>query len=109
MDSSAAVRPRFKSCVQPIISSDSGLFLLSEGRQAWIPDRIYATVAPMLDGAHEVEAIFAALSDTYPVEQVFAALDRPCPDAAGRGVPGAARGCAGPSTLLGAFRTGAPL
>ena len=76
MDVDAAVRPRFKSCVQPIISSDDGLFLLSEGRHAWIPDPIYAALAPMLDGAHEVEAIFEALSDTYPVEQVFAALDR---------------------------------
>ena len=76
MDPDAALRPRFKSSVQPIISSDNGLFLLSEGRQAWMPDPIYAAVAPMLDGAHEVEAIFEALSDTYPVEQVFAALDR---------------------------------
>jgi oxazoline/thiazoline synthase len=76
MDSGAAVRPRFKSCVQPIISSESGLFLLSEGRHAWMPDPIYAAVAPMLDGTHEVEAIFKALSDAYSVEQVFAALDR---------------------------------
>ena len=30
----------------------------------------------MLDGTHEVEAIFSALSDVYPVEQVFAALNR---------------------------------
>lgn len=76
MEPSAALRPRFKSSVQPIISSDAGLFLLSEGRQAWIPDPVYAAVAPMLDGTHEVEAIFAALSDAYPVEHVFAALDR---------------------------------
>jgi bacteriocin biosynthesis cyclodehydratase domain-containing protein len=75
MGSSAAVRPRFKSSVQPI-SSDSGLFLLSESRQAWIPEPIYAAVAPMLDGTHEIETIFAALSDTYPVEQVFAVLDQ---------------------------------
>ena len=76
MEPSAALRPRFKSSVQPIISSDAGLFLLSEGRQAWIPDPVYAAVAPMLDGTHDVEAIFAALSDNYPVEHVFAALDR---------------------------------
>jgi ribosomal protein S12 methylthiotransferase accessory factor len=76
MEPGAALRPRFKSSVQPIISSDAGLFLLSEGRQAWIPDPVYAAVAPMLDGTHEVEAIFAALSDSYPVEHVFAALDR---------------------------------
>jgi oxazoline/thiazoline synthase len=73
----SAVRPRLKSCVQPIISSDGGeLFLLSEGRNAWIPEPVYAALAPMLDGAHEVEAIFAALSDSYPIEQVFAALER---------------------------------
>src|SRR5215216_3196811 len=76
MDSEAAARPRFKSCVQPIVSSDGGLLLLSEGRQAWIPDPVYAAVAPLLDGAHEVDTIFAALSESYPVEQVFAALDR---------------------------------
>ena len=76
MDPDAAQRPRFKSSVQPIISSEKGLFLLSEGRQVCLPYPIYAAVAPMLDGAHEVEAIFEALSDAYPVEQVFAALDR---------------------------------
>ena len=76
MDPSAAFRPRFKSSVQPIIGSDAGLILLSEGKQAWIPDPVYAAVAPMLDGTHEVEAIFSALSDAYPVEQVFAALNR---------------------------------
>jgi oxazoline/thiazoline synthase len=76
MDSGAAIRPRFKSCVQPIVSSDSGLFLLSEGRQAWIPDPIYAAIASMLDGAHEIEEIFSALSDAYPIEQVLVALHR---------------------------------
>jgi oxazoline/thiazoline synthase len=75
VDLESAARPRFKSCVRPIISAD-GLFLLSEGRNAWIPDPVYAAVAPMLDGAHDVEAIFAALSDTYVVERVFAALVR---------------------------------
>ena len=75
MDVNGAPRPRFKSCVEPI-SSDDGLFLLSEGRHAWMPDPIYAALAPMLDGAHEVEAIFEVLSSAYPVEHVFAALDR---------------------------------
>ena len=59
MEPSAALRPRFKSSVQPIISSDAGLFLLSEGRQAWIPDPVYAAVAPMLDGTHEVSLRFS--------------------------------------------------
>jgi ribosomal protein S12 methylthiotransferase accessory factor len=75
MDGNGAARPRFKSCVEPI-SSDDGLFLLSEGERAWMPDPIYASLAPMLDGAHEIEAIFDSLSTTYPADQVFAALDR---------------------------------
>jgi ribosomal protein S12 methylthiotransferase accessory factor len=76
MDVNATARPRFKSHLQPIICSDDGLFLLSEGWHAWIPDPVCAALAPMLDGAHEVEAIFEALTDVHPVEHVFAALDR---------------------------------
>jgi bacteriocin biosynthesis cyclodehydratase domain-containing protein len=68
--------PRFKASVEPIVSSDGELFLLSEGRNAWISDPIYAAVAPMLDGTHTVGKIFATLCETYPAEQVFAALDR---------------------------------
>jgi bacteriocin biosynthesis cyclodehydratase domain-containing protein len=75
MDEEATARPRFKSGVEPIIDSDDGLFLFAEGQQAWMPDPIYTALAPMLDGAHEVEAIFEGLSETYPAEQVFAALD----------------------------------
>jgi oxazoline/thiazoline synthase len=68
-------RPRFKSHVEPIIDLDDGLFVLSEGRHAWMPGPIYASLAPMLDGSHEIEAIFEALSDTYPAQQIFAAMD----------------------------------
>ena len=75
MDADAAARPRFKSCVEPIIDSDDGLFLLMEGRHAWMPDPIYAALAPWLDGAHEIETIFEALANDYPVEAIFAALD----------------------------------
>ena len=75
MDEEASARPRFKCGVRPIIDSDDGLFLIEEGRQAWMPDPIYAALAPMLDGAHEVEAIFDGLCEVYPAEQVFAALD----------------------------------
>ena len=71
----AAARPRFKACLQPIICADGGLFIFSEHNEIWLPGSVYAAVAPMLDGAHKVEAIFAALSSTHPAEQVFAALD----------------------------------
>ena len=63
MDVDAATRPRFKSGVRPIIDSDDGLFLIAEGQQAWMPDPIYAALAPMLDGAHDVEAIFDGLCE----------------------------------------------
>jgi hypothetical protein len=36
-----------------------------------MPDPIYAALAPMLDGAHDVEAIFDGLCEVYPAEQVF--------------------------------------
>jgi oxazoline/thiazoline synthase len=75
MDEEAAARPRFKSDVLPIIDSDDGLFLIAEGRRAWMADPVYAALAPMLDGAHDVEVIFEKLSETYPAGHVFAALD----------------------------------
>jgi len=76
MDSGAPSRPRFKSSVQPLVCSDGGLCLLSEDGHTWIPDPVYAAVAPMLDGTHDVEVIFEVLSEAYTVEQIFAALDR---------------------------------
>src|SRR4051794_13573016 len=75
MDVDAARRPRFKSSLQPVISADDGLFLISENRQAWLPDPLYAALARMLDGTYEVEAIFTSLADRYPAEQVLEALD----------------------------------
>jgi ribosomal protein S12 methylthiotransferase accessory factor len=75
MDVDATARPRFRSCIEPIIDSDDGLFLFSEGRQAWLPDPIFTALAPLLDGGHDIEAIFEVLSETYPADQVFAALD----------------------------------
>jgi hypothetical protein len=76
MDVDAAARPRFKSSIRTFVAADEGIFILSEGGNAWMPDAIYAAVAPMLDGAHEIEAIFQSLSDAYPAAHVFAALSR---------------------------------
>src|SRR5262245_48780650 len=76
MNVDALARPRFKSSIQPIIGPESGVFLLAEGRNVWMPDPVYAALAPLLDGTHEVGAIFATLAGRYPAEHVFAALDR---------------------------------
>jgi oxazoline/thiazoline synthase len=70
----AAARPRLKSCLEPIVDRDDGLFLLSEGQHAWLKATVFAALAPMLDGAHEIDAIFEALSENFPPEQVVAAL-----------------------------------
>lgn len=71
-----AARPCFKACVEPIITADDGLFLFSEGGHAWLPEPIYGALAPLLDGAHEIEDIFDRLSESYPADLVFSALDR---------------------------------
>jgi oxazoline/thiazoline synthase len=75
MDVDATARPRFRSCIEPIIDSDDGLFVFSEGRHAWLPDPIFSALAPLLDGGHEIEGIFEVLSDAYPADQILAALD----------------------------------
>ena len=67
--------PRFKSFVEPIIDFDDGLFLLSEGESVWLPGAIYAAVAPLLDGTHDIESIFDALSESHEAADVFEALD----------------------------------
>ncbi|WP_426612525.1 TOMM precursor leader peptide-binding protein [Bradyrhizobium sp. McL0616] len=62
--------------MEPIVVSGDGLFLLSEGGHAWMPSPVYAALAPLLDGTHTIEDIFTAISDIYPIQQVFGALDR---------------------------------
>jgi bacteriocin biosynthesis cyclodehydratase domain-containing protein len=76
MDVDAARRPRFKTSLQPVITADDGLFLIREGGHAWLPDPLYAALARMLDGTHEVEAIFTSLAGRYPAEHILEALDR---------------------------------
>jgi ribosomal protein S12 methylthiotransferase accessory factor len=70
----AASRPRLKSYLEPVVGIDDGLLLLSEGRHAWLKAPVFAALAPLLDGAHEVEAIFDALARDFPPEQIVAAL-----------------------------------
>ena len=67
--------PRFKASVEPFVDRGQGLFLLSESQRAWLPSPIYSAIAPMLDGAHTVEAIVEALSKIYSEEQILKALD----------------------------------
>lgn len=76
MDAEATVRPRFKSCVKPVVDTDDGLFLLCEGRFAWMPERIYKALAPMLNGNYPVESIFSALADDHAASDILGALDR---------------------------------
>jgi ribosomal protein S12 methylthiotransferase accessory factor len=75
MDSDAAARPRFKSGVEPIVDIDGGLFLLTEGGHHWLPGRLHAELAPLLDGRHTVEAIFDQLAERHEPGDILAALD----------------------------------
>ncbi|MGQ7847271.1 TOMM precursor leader peptide-binding protein [Granulosicoccus sp. 3-233] len=76
MDAEATAYPRFKSSVNAIVDPDDGLFLLCEGRYAWMPERIFKALAPMLNGNHPVESIFSKLADTHAARDVLGALDR---------------------------------
>ena len=75
MDANATVRPRFKASIEPIIDADDGLFVFSEGGHAWMPEPIFRALAPLLDGAHDIDHIFEKLTDDYPADQIFAALE----------------------------------
>jgi bacteriocin biosynthesis cyclodehydratase domain-containing protein len=66
--------PRFRARFEPIILQGEGLFILQDGRPAWLRDPIYVVLAPILDGAHSIEEIFAALSGSYPSDRVYNAL-----------------------------------
>jgi ribosomal protein S12 methylthiotransferase accessory factor len=60
--------------LEPVVDRDDGLFLFSEGQHAWLKAPVFAALAPLLDGNHEIEAIFAALSENFPPGQIVAAL-----------------------------------
>jgi hypothetical protein len=75
VDANATVRPRFKASIEPIIDADDGLFVFSEGGHAWMPEPIFRALAPLLDGAHDIDHIFEKLTDDYPADQIFAALE----------------------------------
>ena len=75
MEADATARPRFKARMEPIIDPDDGLFVFSDEGHAWLQEPIFRALAPLLDGAHEIEDIFDRLTDTYPAEQIFGALD----------------------------------
>ncbi|MEM8662545.1 MAG: TOMM precursor leader peptide-binding protein [Pseudomonadota bacterium] len=75
MDVAPIDRPRFKSFVEPVVDPDDGLILLSEDHHAWMPQSIYAALAPLLDGTRDIEAVFAALADRHSTHAIFAALD----------------------------------
>ena len=75
MDADATARPRFKAGLEPVFDTGDGLLLLSEHGNDWLQHPLFAALAPLLDGTHDVEAIFGALSSDFPSTYVLAALD----------------------------------
>lgn len=69
-------RLRFKASIEHVLDPNAGLFLLRERDNVWLPHPIYRALAPMLDGSHEVEDIFRALSGSFPPQEILRALLR---------------------------------
>src|SRR5260221_12329266 len=68
------LRPRFKQCFRYEVISSEGVVLLCEGGYFLLPGNVYVQLAPLLDGQHTVDEIFAHLQDEVPAAQVFRAL-----------------------------------
>jgi oxazoline/thiazoline synthase len=71
----AVARPRFRKSIRAVVHPDDGLFLLGEHEQRWLPSAVYAALAPLLDGRHEIEEIFDRLVEDYAAADILAALD----------------------------------
>ncbi|MEM9221338.1 MAG: TOMM precursor leader peptide-binding protein [Pseudomonadota bacterium] len=74
MDTPSIHRPRFKASVQPVVDGDDGLILLTEVGHDHRSRRVYRALAPLLDGAHDVEAIFDKLAPRHSSAEVLAAM-----------------------------------
>jgi len=66
-------RPRFKPHFQVEVVPQSGLFILSEPRQAVLQGRLYELIAPLVDG-RPIEELCEALRGQAPPSQVFFTL-----------------------------------
>jgi oxazoline/thiazoline synthase len=72
-------RPGFRPDLHVEILPEEGLVLLSETHQVVLPGRLYALVAPYLDGHHSPDAVVASLNgqaDSDEVRRVLAELER---------------------------------
>ncbi len=68
-------RPAFKPHLHVEVVSNEGIVLLSETQQFILPGRVYALVAPHLDGRQSPHAIAAALRGEVEPAKVFDVLD----------------------------------
>ena len=59
----------------PIIDADDGLFLIGEGRQAWLPAASTPRSRPCWTAPTRSKPFSRCSREIYPAEQVFAALD----------------------------------
>lgn len=76
MDRDVVRRPCFKSSVEPVVDLNEGLFLFREGLNLLLSSEIYPQLAPLLDGANDVDAIFGALSPRFESAEIYHALNK---------------------------------
>ena len=68
------LRPRLKQCFRYEVIPSEGVVLLYEGGHFLLPGNVYIQLAPLLDGQHTVDEIFACLQDKVPAVEVLHAL-----------------------------------
>jgi ribosomal protein S12 methylthiotransferase accessory factor len=68
------IRPRFKQCFRYEVIPLEGVVLQYERGHFLLPGNVYIRLAPLLDGQHTVDEIFACLQDEVPAVEIFQAL-----------------------------------
>jgi oxazoline/thiazoline synthase len=68
------LRPCFKQCFRYEVIPSEGVVLLYERGHFLLPGNVYIQLAPLLDGQHTVDEIFARLQGKAPAVEVLQAL-----------------------------------
>ncbi|WP_428266886.1 TOMM precursor leader peptide-binding protein [Haliangium sp.] len=66
--------PRFRSHLRAVVAGDQQVFVVSERETKVLPGRLYACLAPLLDGTRSIEALFKALAEDFAPPEIGQAL-----------------------------------
>ena len=65
------LRPRLKQCFRYEVIPLEGVVFMYERGHFLLPGNVYIQLAPLLDGQHTVDEIFACLQDKVPAVEVL--------------------------------------